>query len=112
MRPTPPDSASAPATLARVWLFAGLAILVIEPGARLSDPVCGWLPYWLVVAPVLVLLQYARGGRIASLLGARVRRRRAHVQAVRRSPRGRSPARVSARTAPCAGVPAGAGTRP
>ncbi|MGQ0799193.1 MAG: hypothetical protein ACT4NL_03645 [Pseudomarimonas sp.] len=37
------------------WLTAGIALVVLLPAARSHSLWIGWLPYWLVAAPLLCL---------------------------------------------------------
>lgn len=41
----------------RIWLLVGVLALAFSPAARAVDPLLGWLPFWLLVAPLLVLAQ-------------------------------------------------------
>jgi hypothetical protein len=43
--------------LCRIWLAAGVLSLAVSPSARAVDPMLGWLPFWLLLAPLLVLAQ-------------------------------------------------------
>lgn len=48
---------SAPLTTAlRSWLALGLAALALLPAARGHSLLLGWLPFWLVLAPLLGLV--------------------------------------------------------
>jgi len=60
------------------WLIAGVAALVCIPELRGSDPLVGWLPFWLIVAPAIDLVVLRRRSLIASMQAvlARVSRRR------------------------------------
>jgi hypothetical protein len=60
------------------WLVAGCAALICVPALRGSDPLFGWLPFWLVVAPMIDLAVLRRRSLIARVqdLLARVRRQR------------------------------------
>ena len=87
------------------WLILGCAALLCVPELRGSDPLFGWLPFWLVIAPAIDLAVLRRRSLIARThdLIARVsRRRRTARQArplrrrsrtVRRTPRTRTAAR-------------------
>jgi hypothetical protein len=87
------------------WLILGCAALLCVPELRGSDPLFGWLPFWLVIAPAIDLAVLRRRSLIARThdLIARVsRRRRSARQArplrrrsrtVRRTPRTRTVAR-------------------
>jgi hypothetical protein len=67
------------------WLITGVAALVCIPELRGSDPLVGWLPFWLVVAPAIDLVVLRRGRLIARTqeLLVRVGRRRAPVRQAR-----------------------------
>lgn len=55
------------AAACRGWVAAGLLLLAFVPSARGSVELLGWLPFWLLVAPLLVLAQVeALGGFHAS----------------------------------------------
>jgi hypothetical protein len=60
------------------WLIAGVAALVCVPELRGSDPLVGWLPFWLIVAPGIDLAVLRRRSLIARTreLLARFSRRR------------------------------------
>lgn len=70
------------AGIARVWFIVGIAVLAFAPSARDVHPLLGWLPYWLLFAPLLVLAQCEAGRLIAAAsvvpqrVGAALRRRR------------------------------------
>ena len=38
-----------------LWLALGIAVLLLFPDLRGSDPRFGWLPFWLIVAPLIDL---------------------------------------------------------
>jgi len=85
------------------WLLAGCAALILVPGLRGYDPLIGWLPFWLVIAPALDLAVLRRRRLLAGTLDlwARIeRRRRTASAAQRRRRRARSVrrARPSARS--------------
>jgi hypothetical protein len=46
-----------PRRLFDAWLRAGLAVLLLVPGAWDSHWLVGWLPFWLVGVPALARLQ-------------------------------------------------------
>ena len=86
------------------WLLVGGAALILVPGLRGFDPLLGWLPFWLVVAPALDLAMLRRRRLMAGTLDllARIdRRRRKSRQAKPLARRSRSVrrARPSARAA-------------
>jgi hypothetical protein len=37
-----------------IWLYCGLAGVLLLPAARAHSPAFGWIAYWLVGAPVLM----------------------------------------------------------
>jgi hypothetical protein len=47
----------AAASACRAWLVAGLLLLAFVPDARGQVELLGWMPFWLLVAPLLVLAQ-------------------------------------------------------
>jgi hypothetical protein len=67
------------------WLVVGCAALICVPALRGSDPLFGWLPFWLVVAPAidLAVLRRHRLMACAQDLLARVSRRRRLVRQAR-----------------------------
>jgi hypothetical protein len=66
----------------RLWLLAGALVTVLVPEARGHHLLVGWLPYWLLVAPLV------------SLAAWRVLR---HAPQPRRRPLRRRPARQARR---------------
>ena len=71
------------------WLVTGVAALICVPELRGSDPLVGWLPFWLIVAPAIDLAVLRRHSLIARTreLIARVSRRRRPVRQARPSRR-------------------------
>jgi len=71
------------------WLVTGVAALICVPELRGSDPLVGWLPFWLIVAPAIDLAVLRRRSLIARTreLIARVSRRRRPVRQARPSRR-------------------------
>jgi hypothetical protein len=74
------------------WLITGAAALICVPALRGSDPLFGWLPFWLTVAPAIDLVVLRHRSLIARTrqLLARVGRRRTPVcqaRSLRRRPR-------------------------
>jgi len=67
------------------WLVTGVAALLCVPELRGSDPLVGWLPFWLIVAPAIDLAVLRRRSLIARTreLLARVSRRRRPVRQAR-----------------------------
>jgi|GEM_PF-6233987 len=37
----------------RLWAWAGVVALLLFPALRGSDPLLGWLPFWLLIWPLL-----------------------------------------------------------
>jgi len=74
------------------WLICGVAALICVPELRGSDPLFGWLPFWLIVAPAIDLAVLRRRSLIAGTqeLLARVRRGRTRPLRQARSSRPRS----------------------
>ena len=67
------------------WLVFGAVVMALIPQARGMQPLVGWLPFWLVVAPLLDLAFVHRHRLLSAsraLVSAR-RRRRPSVQANR-----------------------------
>jgi hypothetical protein len=75
------------------WFIVGCAALICIPVLRGYDPLVGWLPFWLVIAPAIDLAVLHRRSliAIANNLLARVKRRR-------RTARQAKPLRRRART--------------
>ena len=69
------------------WFAAGALAFACVPALRTRDPFWGWLPFWLLVAPLLdlLLLHRCRLAATSRALLVRVRRRRrpARQQATR-----------------------------
>ena len=69
------------------WFACGVLAFACMPALRARDPFWGWLPFWLLVAPLLdlVLLHRCRLAATSRALLVRVRRRRrpARQQATR-----------------------------
>lgn len=103
-----PEARRLAAVACRAWLGAGLLLCAFLPAARGVQPLLGWLPFWLLLAPLLVLAQLDAldGFRRARRLAAALRRRialpmRARGQARRLPPAARErsalPGRLRAR---------------
>jgi hypothetical protein len=74
------------------WLVFGAVVMALIPQARGMQPLLGWLPFWLVVAPLLDLA-FVHRLRLLSASRALVsvrRRRRPSIPANRRRPMRRS----------------------
>lgn len=68
------------------WFAAGTVICVLFPQMRGHDPLLGWVPFWLIVAPLIDLLLLRRMRLVAvvrTLLVRRAYRRRPARQARR-----------------------------
>lgn len=73
----------------RAWLAAGALACTLVPAWRGHDPVFGWLPFWLVVAPLIDLVWLRREPLLAAVRARLVRRphrRRSLPQARRLRP--------------------------
>jgi len=57
----------------QVWLLLGLAAVTCFPVLRNVDPIFGWLPFWLVVAPAIDLA-FLRRKRIAAWMRSGIAR--------------------------------------
>lgn len=70
--------------LLRGWLSIGTLLLVLLPPASWHNHSIGWLPYWLLVAPLISLALLRRHRLAAALSAFLVRgRRRRNLAAVR-----------------------------
>lgn len=82
----PARRAEAIENLLWIWLVAGAFACLLFPPLREHDPLLGWLPFWLVAAPLIDLVLLRRMSLIAAvrtLLVRRTRRRRPARQARR-----------------------------
>ena len=64
------------------WLVFGVVVMALIPQARGTQALVGWLPFWLVIAPLLDLAFVHRQRLLSAsraLVSAR-RRRRASIQ--------------------------------
>ncbi len=69
-----------------IWIAAGAVICGLFPPLREHDQLLGWLPFWLIVAPVIDLVLLRRHSLLAvarSFLVRRTRHRRPARQARR-----------------------------
>jgi hypothetical protein len=77
-----------PATTALwIWFALGAFAFVCIPALRLRDPFWGWLPFWLIVAPLLdlaVLQRVRLRAASRAWLARALRRRRRSIQQARR----------------------------
>lgn len=65
-------------TIAWYWLWSGALCLLVVPAARSYSPLFGWVDYWLVGAPLVLLTglhQRRFTARLRSLILARARAR-------------------------------------
>jgi hypothetical protein len=60
------------------WFVVGALAFACVPALRMRDPFWGWLPFWLLIAPLLdlLLLHRCRLAATSRALLVRVRRRR------------------------------------
>ena len=76
---------SGAATALWIWLTLGVAVMLLFPGLRGSESLFGWMPFWLVIAPLIDLALLRRRWLVttsrAFLVRARRRRRPARRQA-------------------------------
>lgn len=64
-----------------IWLALGAFAFVCIPTLRTRDPFWGWLPYWLLVAPLLDLAVLYRRPLVTASRRLLVRARRRHLPA-------------------------------
>jgi hypothetical protein len=74
-----------------VWFACGLMALLAFPSLRGSSPMIGWLPFWLVIAPLIDLALLRRHWLTTTSRAflARTRRRRWPTRQARRLQRRR-----------------------
>ncbi|HET7845377.1 MAG TPA: hypothetical protein VFL14_14565 [Xanthomonadales bacterium] len=65
------------------WLALGLLAVVLLPAARTTHAWIGWLPFWLVCAPMLVLAQLGDAKQLVIALARRARPRRMQARRFR-----------------------------
>jgi hypothetical protein len=68
------------------WLVFGAVVMALIPQARGMQPLVGWLPFWLVIAPLLDLAFVHRHRLLSTsrtFLSRARRQRRTSVQAKR-----------------------------
>ncbi len=68
----PVQHRSDPPVVLRLWLLAGALTIIIFPEARGHHALIGWLPFWLLVAPLLSIAAW----RLLNRAPAQQRRRR------------------------------------
>ena len=82
------------------WFVFGAVVVALIPQAR-GVTTIGWLPFWLVVAPLIDLGLFHRTRLLSTsrtLLVRSARRRRPPLQQTRRPPRRRAVVSLGART--------------
>jgi hypothetical protein len=57
------------------WLALGVVAIALLPAARATHDWLGWLPFWLVCAPALVLAQLGEARQLVVAIARRPRRR-------------------------------------
>jgi len=77
---------SGAATALWIWLALGVAAELLFPNLRSSDPLFGWLPFWLIVAPLidLAILRHYWLAQTSRALFVRARHRRRPTAQARR----------------------------
>lgn len=75
--PLSPAARRAATIACHVWIAGGLLLLAFVPAARGSSLWFGWLPFWLLCAPLLVLAQLDALGGFARSAAFIARSRRA-----------------------------------
>ena len=89
--PIPVMRTHAVGNLLWIWLAVGALACLVFPPLRAHDPLFGWLPFWLIVAPLIDLglvhrkrlTATVRSAVVDNLLVRRARRRRPARQARR-----------------------------
>jgi hypothetical protein len=76
MLSNPARRASALEDVLWLWLAAGVLACLAFPPLRTHDALLGWLPFWLVVAPLIDLMLLRRRGLAALARALLVRRTR------------------------------------
>jgi hypothetical protein len=82
--------------VARAWFWLGLAAIVVWPAAREQQRLIGWLPFWLLLAPLALLAQLEAHRWLAWFRAAPSRARRALHRRPRRQAQRRARARPHA----------------
>lgn len=59
-----------------IWIAAGAVVCGLFPPLRGHDPLLGWLPFWLIVAPAIDLVLLRRHSLLAVARTCLVRRAR------------------------------------
>lgn len=65
------------------WLVLGVIAVALVPAARTTHAWIGWLPFWLVCAPMLVLAQLGDAKQLVVAVARRARPRRVQARRVR-----------------------------
>lgn len=65
------------------WLALGLLAVALVPAARATHAWLGWLPFWLVCAPLLVLAQLGDARQLVVAVFRRARPRPAQARRFR-----------------------------
>jgi len=65
------------------WLALGLLAIALSPAARGTHAWLGWLPFWLVCAPALVLAQLGDARQLVVAIARRARPRRVQARRYR-----------------------------
>ncbi len=87
--PLSPEARALAATACRAWFATGVLLVALVPSARGSAELLGWLPFWLLVAPLIVLAQvealdgFSSGVALARRSRRALRRRFHRGQALR-----------------------------
>ncbi len=73
--PISPETRTFMRAFAWRWLALGLLAVALVPAARATHAWIGWLPFWLVCAPALVLAQLGDARQLLAAIATRPRRR-------------------------------------
>ena len=65
------------------WLALGLVAIALSPAARGTHAWLGWLPFWLVCTPALVLAQLGDARQLVVAIARRARPRRVQARRYR-----------------------------
>ena len=68
------------------WLVFGAVVMALIPQARGMQPLVGWLPFWLVVAPLLDLAFVHRDRLLSTSRAVLVRARRRQRPSIQAKP--------------------------
>ena len=78
-----PESRAFMRAFAWRWLALGLLAVALVPATRATHDWLGWLPFWLVFAPLLVLAQLGDAQRLVLAIANRARPRRVQARRLR-----------------------------